>query len=193
MHYGEFITDPCTEHLQGYVVKEITSSGLSHSGGDWPYIGPLFYHKITLNVPPRYSAETDRYIHRNYGILDFQLGDTIEQSKLHATVRDLEGKTVLQEFFTRDHFKKAKINPDMDAYNRCKFDFMDKYTLMDALRDKIYDPNNKLIRLVTFLLILAIISLIGIIICLFKCLYGVLRLLTAPKDTIYLFIDKKNK
>ena len=182
MYYGEIITNPCTEHLQGYVVKEITSSGLSHSGGDWPYTGPHFYHKITLDVPLRYNAETDRYIHRNYSILDFELEDTIEQSKLHATVRDLEVKTVREELFTRDHFKNAKINLDMDGYNRCKFDLMDKYTLMDALRDKIYDPNNKLIRLVNFLLILVITSLICVVICLFKCLYGAFRLLTVPKD-----------
>lgn len=56
VHYGEIITDPCTEHLQGYVVKEFTSSGLSHADGDWPYIGSLYYYEIMLKVGPQYSV-----------------------------------------------------------------------------------------------------------------------------------------
>lgn len=59
VHYGEILTDPCSEYLQGYVVKEYTSSGLSHSEAEWPYLGKVLYYKNMYMVPPRFNVRSD--------------------------------------------------------------------------------------------------------------------------------------
>lgn len=37
-------------------MKEYTSSGLSHSESEWPYIGKLLYYKNMYMVPPRFNV-----------------------------------------------------------------------------------------------------------------------------------------
>ena len=42
---------------------------------------------------------------RNYGIIDFELGDTMETSKLKFYLKDIDGNTVLQDSLDRSYFR----------------------------------------------------------------------------------------
>ena len=110
VHYGEILIDPCTEHLQGYRLKEYTSSGLSHSEAEWPYLGVIYYYYNMYMVPPRFNVvlshqtDADRWMNRNYAMINFELGDSIEDSKLHFELKDVQGRTVLKDSLGRDYF-----------------------------------------------------------------------------------------
>ena len=53
---GEILEDPCTVHTHGYALTEYTSSGITHSEGEFPYIGSVIYWLQDLFVPQVYSV-----------------------------------------------------------------------------------------------------------------------------------------
>ena len=120
VHYGEIITDPCTLHTHGYVVKEYTSSGLSHSDGEYPYIGSIPYHLGMFHVDDTYNTVDERYPYRNAGFLDFNIGSSIETSTMEFTLIDREGNKVLHEALDWNHFKHKKQAADWKSYSECK-------------------------------------------------------------------------
>lgn len=66
------------------------------------------------------QRDEDRWMKRNYGVIDFELGETKETSKLHLYIKDVDGNTVLRDTLTKDNFKGAKSVPDVDSYLECK-------------------------------------------------------------------------
>ena len=103
-HYAEILSDECTEHIHGYALKEWTSSGLSHSDGEYPYIGSLVYHLGNFLIPPVFSTDKDRYSKRNAGIIDFKLGKTMKESSVELRIISKEGDVVLRDFLDESYF-----------------------------------------------------------------------------------------
>lgn len=93
-------------------MKEFVSSGLSHSEGEYPYLGSLPYYELMFFVPdvfnvasPHGQNESQRFIYRNYGLLTFNLGSSLEESSLTFELKDLNGITRLAETLDRNHFR----------------------------------------------------------------------------------------
>ena len=104
VHYAEILRDDCSAHIHGYALKEWTSSGLSHSDGEYPYIGAIPYHLGLYLAPPTYSSEKDRYPNRNAAVIDFSLGKRREDSAAELTVIGREGQTVLTDRLDHAYF-----------------------------------------------------------------------------------------
>ena len=121
MHYGEILVDRCTEILHGYPIREYTSSGITHAEGEFPYLGSLYYHHTNFFTPPRYSTDNDRYMKRNIGIIDFHIGEKIEDSYYNFSLIGLGGDTVLRDEVPRGYYEKRHTAvPDLEAYSQCR-------------------------------------------------------------------------
>lgn len=105
VHYAEILRDDCSAHIHGYPLKEWTSSGLSHSDGEYPYIGSLPFHLGLYLVPPTFSTDRDRYSKRNAAIIDFTLGQTHRDSVAELTIIGREGQKVLSERLDNSYFR----------------------------------------------------------------------------------------
>lgn len=56
---------PCSEQYLGYVLREVTSSGLSFTNAEMKTLFPFFRDVVKLVVPPTFSShEFDRYLDR---------------------------------------------------------------------------------------------------------------------------------
>lgn len=56
VHYGEILSDPCTQYTHGEPLQEFTSSGISHSDGEYPYIGAVPYVLGMFSTPDSFSV-----------------------------------------------------------------------------------------------------------------------------------------
>jgi phosphodiesterase/alkaline phosphatase D-like protein len=56
VHYGEMLSDQCTEHTHGYKLWEFTSSGISHADGEYPYIGAVPYLLGMMSTPESFNV-----------------------------------------------------------------------------------------------------------------------------------------
>jgi len=119
VHIGEMMLDECTAHLHGYALREYTSSGLTHSEGYYPVLGPLVGWIGDFVNPPRYSHNSARYLDRNVGVIDFHIGKEKGQSSYTFRLLDHEGRVRLEETMGPDYFKK-KTKPDTQAYLECR-------------------------------------------------------------------------
>lgn len=51
------------------------------------------------------QRDEDRWMLRNYALFDFELGESIEMSKLHFYLKDVKGNVVLQDSIDHSYFR----------------------------------------------------------------------------------------
>ena len=105
-HYGEVLSDPCSVHLHGYLLKEFTSTGLSHMSQKEVYssFGSLYYMVWNYFVQGFYNLQRDRTTERNIGALEFHI-DNEQDSKFSFQLFDKRGRTVVKERYDRQYFE----------------------------------------------------------------------------------------
>ncbi len=71
IHEGEIMQMPCSLEQFGYVIYEITSSGMSFTNMELTHIYPNFEEIVNYAIPPGYNSQ--RYLYRNYGMITVNL------------------------------------------------------------------------------------------------------------------------
>lgn len=140
VHMAEVMTDPCSKHLHGYPIREITSSGLSHS--IQLTVGQIVSSMLEAIFPDTFSVPEDRYLHENYALLDFYFDPVNPHSDflLKLQIKGYDGTPrIYREYTPKDFTHKA--TPDRAAYDQCRKD------LLPPTRRMI---NNIFVRAITF-------------------------------------------
>lgn len=112
---------------------------------------------------------------RNYAIIDFELGETKETSKLHFYLKDVKGETVLQDTLTQEHFKDAKAVPDVESYLKCKNDQALQYPAKEILYWRLTDLSHPLTQAIYIGALVALALFVMFAVCCFKACRGIYR------------------
>ena len=122
VHWAETMTDPCSTDLLGYPLRELTSSGLTHSIEGM--IGKIIPPTLDFLFPDTYSIAADRYMKENYAIIDFDITDN-NKFNIDFQVRNIDGHPIINRRWTeRDFGVDGKKIPDsntrLQMYSECK-------------------------------------------------------------------------
>ncbi|KAL4506711.1 hypothetical protein ABPG72_000282 [Tetrahymena utriculariae] len=120
IHQAELMEMPCSDQYLGYSLREITSSGLSFTNTEMTSIFPLFKYIVQLGVPPTFSShQIDRYLERNYGMVNIEWNNTDIMSstvQLHIYGNITLAPVLAQEFKLYDfHPNPEKIKEIIDC------------------------------------------------------------------------------
>ena len=118
VHNGEIMTDQCTKFINGYEMREFTSSGMTHSVDS--VTGALGDTVLDFLYPDTYNTVEDRFMKENYGVVEFEL-DNLNPSRSNVTVniKDYWGRSRLHWKLNveQDFPKRTKL--DIEAYKKC--------------------------------------------------------------------------
>ncbi|KAL4459789.1 hypothetical protein ABPG74_003315 [Tetrahymena malaccensis] len=120
IHQAELMEMPCSDQYLGYSLREITSSGLSFTNTEMTSIFPFFKYIVQLGVPPTFSShQFDRYLERNYGMVNIEWNNTDIMSstvQLHIYGNITLAPVLAQEFKLYDfHPNPEKIKETIDC------------------------------------------------------------------------------
>lgn len=121
VHFSELMTDPCSSDLLGYPLREVTSSGLTHSIEG--LIGKIIGPSLDFFFPDTYSKTSDRYFRENYAIVDFDITDA-DRFAIDFQVKNIDGQPIINRRWTQTDFGVGKQTADaatrLQTYRECK-------------------------------------------------------------------------
>lgn len=129
VHYAEFMEDPCTKHIQGYPIREFTSSGLSHGLGHHKPLKYIIKHLHLLITPSTYNYQPEndddddtlyRYYRNNFGMMEFSFGKKQNQKWVKWSIHNEKGKVKKQTQMYAHELQNDDFKPDQAAFLECQ-------------------------------------------------------------------------
>ena len=175
VHYGQILKTTCIHPDIGYPLYEHTSSGLSHHAR----IADILVNNV---FPNNYQIHPNLVDYFNFGMVEFNWGDSKENSSLKLEIHDIDKIMRVQ---VEVKYKELIYNESFKNNNACREEFRFILPFKDFIKEKIF--KRPLVLLICIFILIVLYTLLKY---LFKLIFLILSL---PFWLIKLLLKKKKE